>query len=326
MEFLDANGRWAARILAAAVVVAAAWLVFSLATDEHREEPRLAVLPDHPSVVVNLAGVFPEAPAEPLAKPLGIAVTEQHVYVAEAEGGRIACFSPEGRPHWTYDLPPTQAGARPYPMSLAVIDDGGLAVVDGAGNRVLLLDLSDEHELSVAGILGSGYPSEAPRVPTAVAYGEGQLFVADSARREIRIYDENGRLVRSIGDTLDPPLTHVGAMALRDDVLIVTDGNTGRIASFDLSANDRAHRIADGYQLPRGVTALGAGLAVVDVLGLSVDVYGANEKVFLTIDESSVDAGLLIAPEQVAWRDEPSRLYVTDALRGQVIVFNVRHE
>ncbi|MEK7732401.1 MAG: hypothetical protein AAB363_11150, partial [Planctomycetota bacterium] len=88
------------------------------------------------------------------------------------------------------------------PHALAVREPGLLAVADGTGAAVHILDLENRTHLLV-----SGFGEERFAVPVGVAWAGERLFVTDAGRREVIELDTDGHFVRSFGkETLRRPV------------------------------------------------------------------------------------------------------------------------
>jgi len=289
--------------------------------------PEASVLlppPADESVVISYAGILPSEEETPLANPLGIASDGERLYVAEADAGRIAVFLAEGTRIGEIPVPPSSGARLAYPTGVAVTDDGRLAVVDGAGGRVVLMEASITDEPEVLGVLGGDEGGGAPIQPTSVTYGDGLFLVSDAVTHDIKVYDAEGTYLRSIGLETEPPLVYPAGVVQSGAVVYVADSNTGVVSVLTSGSGRLLSTFPDTYSLPRGMAPLGGGVVLVDVFGPAVyicDVSG--ERVHVIDNETVPDAGLS-APEGVTWIPEQGRLYVTDGTRGRVIVFNVR--
>jgi DNA-binding beta-propeller fold protein YncE len=111
------------------------------------------------------------------------------------------------------------------PQYLAVDGKGYLYVSDWGNGRVNKYDFDGNFVLSIGGrstLRLSG--------PTGIAYQEQQLFVADSSRRRIVVYDESGNSLYSFGaGVLDGP---EGIAFYDSNHLLVVD--RGKLLEYDL--------------------------------------------------------------------------------------------
>ncbi|MGB4593735.1 MAG: hypothetical protein WBI63_08200 [Coriobacteriia bacterium] len=307
-------------VLLAAVIAGGVWW--------HMSRPVGVVDLKKPSgdatATVSYAGQFPPDDRPKLLNPLGIAIEGERLYVAESDAARISVFGLSGEVLGSIPLPAAAGALAAYPADVAVVNPELLAVVDTAAQRVVLI-ASDPQAESIPVIAGAADKKTAPAQPTAVAASDGEVFVADSATRDIKVYDSDGGFVRSIGGDLKPALTFVGGMCVLGDGLYVTDSNAGKILLLDLATGKQIAIFPDSRALPRGITAgPDDGLLVVDTFSRTVDITsGDGTRVDLIDGEASGD-GALGSPRDIAWDAGDSRAYVTDATSGLIKVYNIR--
>lgn len=318
VEPLDLLVAMAAIVIVAALVVAVSVVGWPFGNDP------FAPLPDDRSVVVNLAGSFPAEREEPLAGPHGIAIDGASVYVAEADAGQIAVFSVRGKRVGEIILTPAAGSDSAVPTSLAAAERRRVAVVDAVAKRVLVYKVTRRGASDLLFTVGETDAATAPVHPTAVAYGHGVFYVADAETDTIGVYDSDGAFVSSLAAALDPPLGHIGGIAVTDKQLVLTESDRGRVVVFDLGSGAVSSVFTDAYALPRGIVAMRDRVAVAEVLGGAVHVCDATGARTHTIDVRTVPERPPVSPEGVAWNDSTGRLYVTEPDAGRVRVFNVR--
>lgn len=321
---------WTALAVVVAVGILALGALWLLG---RRETPvELAPPAAESTVTITYAGEFPGGDGvAPLDGPRGIAADSQSLYVAESDAGRIRVFGHDGAPRGEIALPTAPGTSRAYPVDVAVLDDGRLAVVDtaGAAGRVVLVPLDSSAE-TTPGMLGTG--DEQPRRPTAVASWEGRLYVADAGDRSVRVFDPaSGRLLDRLATELDPRLTFVTGMDVRGGRVYVSDSNAGRLVVFDVKTGRQASTLDQDFSLPRGLdTEDGGHIFVADVFGRSVYVLDQGGRVVDAVGPQGKSPGgrdlegTLGKPEGLVWIASSERLYVTDAGSGVVRVYNVR--
>lgn len=306
----------------AIVVIAIIAVVVSLILGNHPGRVTLADLSDETTATVGFAGSFPAEEDAALANPLGIAYAGRRLYVAESDAGRVAIFDERGGRVGAIELAPAKGLPTVYPASIAVADDR-LAIVDNTAPRVIVVDAEPADPADV--VITLGERGNAPVQPTAVAYADGEYFVADAGDKSIKVYDAEGAHVRTLGETLAPRLAFVGALEVGEAGLSATDSNAGRVVVIDPQTGVLRTTFPDRMTLPRGMAALGDGvLAIVDTFERSVFITEADGTRRSTIDAITVPDALLDSPRDAAWIDEDRRLYVTDATTGRVYVYNVR--
>ncbi|MBN2848489.1 MAG: hypothetical protein JXP72_08600, partial [Coriobacteriia bacterium] len=166
-------------LLVAAAV--AAWILLEPAAPGR---VRFAELSEDSTATVGLAGVFPAEEEPPLANPLGIAWDGERLFVAESDAGAVRIFDAEGGDLGVIVLPAAGDLPAAYPSVLAIAGER-LAIVDNAANRVIVVEAEPAEAADVLFTLGSG--DDAPRQPTAVAYADGEFFVADAGDGTIKV-------------------------------------------------------------------------------------------------------------------------------------------
>ncbi|MDO9556442.1 MAG: hypothetical protein Q7J82_02510 [Coriobacteriia bacterium] len=266
---------------------------------------------------------FPASEDPALENPIGIDSDGRRLYVAESGAGCIAVFTLDGRRLDDIAVPPAEGRSDVYPSDVAVMGDGRIAVTDNASARVLVLR-TDKKAAPVSVIGEDG--SRAPDQPTALAYANGELFVADGSSHTVLVFSaDSGEYLRELGQELSPPLTYCGGMFLAEDGLHITDSNAGRVLVLDARSGELVHVLPEHYVLPRGIVqGIDSEEFVVDTFGKKVvAITGEGIRRFGT-DELTDPMAELLSPRDACWIGEHGRLYVTDANAGDVVVYNVR--
>jgi DNA-binding beta-propeller fold protein YncE len=282
-----------------------------------------AELPSDPSVTVNYAGVFPAADEQPLDQPFGIAIRGRRVYVAESGTGSIRIFNLHGESRGRIVLPAAEE-SRAVPTAIALTDDGRIAVIDAITRNVSVFRARSDDSAEALFVLGEDDPATAPVRPMGVAFADGEFFVVDGGDPLVRVYDEDGRLVRALGEDLEQPIENPGGIAAVDGELLVSDTKSGQVAVLDGAEGGEVRRFPDVYVVPRTIASAGDGLVLTDVLGQAVYVTDARGARTHVIDSTTVPDWTPGLPEGVAWTPVKDRAYVTDNRSGHVWVFNVR--
>jgi hypothetical protein len=149
-------------------------------------------------------------------------------------------------------------------------------------------------------------------------------YIADGATRTIKMYDRDGGYIGLLRDGDPLPVEAPSGLAYGGDHLVVSDSANGRVALVALS--DGVQDVIDPatYSLPRAVAALPGGYAVADVLGRTIAVGTDVAERSHMVDAQRVPDWPLGGPEGVVWVQRTGRLYVSDAIRGRIVVFNLR--
>ncbi|MCK8114673.1 NHL repeat-containing protein [Anaerosoma tenue] len=309
-------------MLAVIVLVAVAVTVSILLQESRPGQVELAEFSRDTMATVMLAGMFPGAEQPPLANPIGIAWDGEFLYVAESDAGVVRIFDAEGGDAGVIVIPSASSVASAYPSVVAVAD-GRIVVVDNAADRAVVVDAEPATPATITLTLGSS--GQAPGQPTAVTYAEGEFFVADAADGTVKVYDTGGAYTRVLGADAKAPMGFSAGLAVTAEGLVVTDPGAGRLIVLDPDSGERVVLHEGLHMTPRSIAALGDGrMAVLDALALRVAIVDADGMIVDSIDEVSVPSGGLVSPRGMAWVPEDSRLYITDAGTGRVMVYGIR--
>lgn len=307
-------------IILIAVIVGVVWYFMLRPVGE----VDLAAPPAETTATVTYAGQFPPQDRPRLMNPLGVAIDGERVYVAESDAGRVRVFGLSGEEIGSIAVPVAKGAPAAYPADVAVVNPESMAVVDTSGQRVVLLP-TDPDASAEAVVVGASDAKTAPRQPTAVASADGEVFVADGATHDIKVYDADGVYLRVAAKGLKPALTFVGGLCVVGDGLYATDSNAGRVLVLDAGTGKQLAIFPDARALPRGIAAGPQdGLLVVDTFSRTVDVTSGDGVRFDMIDGNTAEAGALGSPRDVAWDAANNRAYVTDAASGEIVIYNVQ--
>ena len=268
-----------------------------------------------------------------VTQPLGVAVTPdgEHVYVTQSGGKRTVLeFDHSG--HVVASLvPPTSTGAAHVPVYVAINPQTtDVYVTDRMTSAIYVYTANGTYirTFKPTGLTGSW-------APLGITFAsDGTMYVTEVGGKTHRIVviDPSGKVVREIVGA-DQPMTFPNGIAVNSDgVVVVADGNNGRLLAFDpagklVGAVNRG--IGEGdLGLPRGVALDDSGrIFVVDTTNQTVHVYRLGDKGSNTIafigafgDEGVAD-GLFEYPNGVA-TDTRSDIYITDRENGRIQVWS----
>lgn len=209
------------------------------------------------------------------------------------------------------------------PVGIAADGAGGFLVADADIGYVLRLTADGVP----AGSMGEG---ELGR-PTGLCRSEasGEIFVADSAQHDIKVFDDAGRLIRSIGGRgIEPGRfngpTHLSCSGER---LYVTDTLNARVqvlshAGEPQSSIGQRGLFVGNLVRPKGVVTDRDGhVYVVESYYDHMLVFSEAGELLLPIGGSGNGAGQFFLPAG-AWTDDGSRLFVADMFNGRVVVLD----
>ena len=209
------------------------------------------------------------------------------------------------------------------PVGIAADGAGGFLVADADIGYVLRLTADGDP----AGSMGQGVLAR----PTGLCRSEaaGEIFVADSAAHDIKVFDDTGRLVRSIGGRGVEPGRFNGPthLSCSGDRLYVTDTLNARVQVLSLSGEPQASIGQRGLFVgnlvrPKGVVTDRDGhVYVVESYYDHVLVFNTDGDLLLPIGGTGSAPGRFFLPAG-AWTDDGSRLFVADMFNGRVVVLD----
>ncbi len=277
------------------------------------------------TATVAFAGQFPAEDADPLVRPLAIDGDGERLYVADGDAGVVIAYSYDGAATDTITIDPAGGAAAFYPVDIAVLSDGRIAIVDASASRVIVVDPESAGEVA-----SFTTADEVPLQPTAIDAADGLVAIADATTAAIRVFEEDGSFVRDIGTEMETPLTFVGGLALDDGLVYVSDSNAGRVLVLDIETGEVDTILEQRFELPRGLTPIRADeLAIVEGFGGQVVLFGVESQTQTDVvgnerTEYYEEGGGLTTPEAVFWDSDGERLYVADPSVGRIKVYLVR--
>lgn len=207
------------------------------------------------------------------------------------------------------------------PVAVTTVWGGDIAVSDAALGFVARLD--------DAGVPTGKIGAEHLLRPTGLAFdpARGLLYVADTVDNNIKVYDEAGRRVRTIGAAGEGPgqfnaPTH---LAFADGKLYVSDTLNSRVQVLDAEGRHLRSFGQRGLYVghltrPKGI-AVGDGVVyVVESYYGHLLTYGAGGEFLMGINGSGLDKGEFLLPSGV-WTDKQGRVFVADMFNRRVVVF-----
>jgi len=168
--------------------------------------------------------------------------------------------------------------------------------------------------------------------PTGVARDaeRGRVYVSDTHAHDVKVFDDEGRLIDSIGNRGDDEgtLNYPTHLAYADDRLYVTDGMNARVQIFDMqgrvisTVGRRGLYIGD-LTRPKGVTADSFGnIYVVESFYDNLLVFNSQGQFLMPIGGTGKEIGQFYLPAGV-WSDRQNRIYVADMFNGRIVIFQL---
>jgi DNA-binding beta-propeller fold protein YncE len=261
---------------------------------------------------------------EAFARPGAVAERDGVLYVAD----------PGAQALWILDAPRdryariTQIGEQGLvsPVALALGANGSVFVADTALKRVLLLDRD--------GTLIRTFATQGLERPAGLAWDEEtqELYVLDSLRHRIAVFDANGILLGNLGESgrNNGQFNHPTHLALDASdtrgALLVTDALNFRVQALDRSGNflwkfGKAGNGTGDFAAPKGIATDSAGhVYVVDALFDAVQIFDRQGRLLLGFGEHGTGRGQFTLPSGIYISAE-DKVYVADAYNHRVQVF-----
>ncbi len=179
-----------------------------------------------------------------LLRPTGVAVDgrEKRLYVVDTAGHRVAVFSLDGRPLFSFGSRGSGEGELNYPTHIALDRNGDVYVMDSLNFRVQIFDRDGKY-LSQFGGNGTGIGDFVKPKGIAVD-GEGHVWVADSLRNSIQVFDRQGRLLLIFGRSGGEAgqfMVPAGITVDSADRLYVADSYNYRVQAFQYLRQGGSH-------------------------------------------------------------------------------------
>lgn len=209
------------------------------------------------------------------------------------------------------------------PAGLALAPQGGLFVADAELGVVVRLDANGRPVAS----LGRG----ALQRPVGLAHdpARGELFVADAYAHDVKVFDDAGTLLRTLGrrgsgaGEFNFP-TH---LAFANGELYVTDTMNSRVQVLRAADGAPVRRFGQrGLYLgnlvrPKGVSVDAEGnVYVVESYHDNLLVFSRSGEFLLPIGGTGTATGRFYLPSGV-WVDGRNRVHVADMFNGRVVLF-----
>lgn len=246
---------------------------------------------------------------------------QQRIYVADGQGRKVIVFDVNKNQVLNWQNSSEYLGFV-TPVGIAKGANDTLLVSDAGLGVIVILDQSGDPVGRIDHVL-------LERPAGIVRHAKsGLIFVADTPRHVIRVFNDQGELLRTIGKKGDQALqfnspTH---LALHNDELYVSDTLNSRIQVLGVDGKYRREFGKRGLYLgnmprPKGVAVDPEGrIYVVESYYDYLLVYDAQGRPLLPIGGSGRGAGQFNLPSGV-WTDDAGKIYVADMFNNRVAVF-----
>lgn len=206
------------------------------------------------------------------------------------------------------------------PSALALSQRGILAVADGAGACVHIIDLEERTHHRV-----TGWGEERFAVPAGVTWAGERLFVTDAHRRDVVELDTKGRVHGNF--SIDEMKRPVGITFVpQRGQLYVVDGGAHCVRVFDLAGTPITtlgrQGLAPGeFNFPSHITSVGDRIVVADSGNVRIQWLDLDGRFVRAFGRRGDGAGDFSLPKGVAV-DGHGHLYVVDARFENIQVFD----
>lgn len=208
------------------------------------------------------------------------------------------------------------------PAGLALAPQRGLFVADAELGVVVRLDAQGQPLQRI----GRGVLQRPVGVARDAA--RGRLFVADTYAHDIKVFDDAGTLLRTIGrrGSGDGEFNFPTHLAFAGDELYVTDTMNSRVQVIDADGAVRRRLGQRGLYLgnlvrPKGVSVDAEGnVYVVESYHDSLLVFSPRGEFLLPIGGTGTSTGRFYLPAGV-WVDAKNRVHVADMFNGRIVLF-----
>ena len=209
------------------------------------------------------------------------------------------------------------------PIAIVPVDKDRLAVSDAKLKAIFLLDRKGQP----VGKIGSGFVER----PTGLAFdaARGHLYVADTEASDIKVFADDGSLIKTIGRPGSEPgeLNAPTHLAFSDDRLYVSDALNNRIQVFDVEGEFVRAIGEAGVHVGQLTRPKGVAVASDSKLTYIVESYFAHLLIYdeqgqflMGIDGSGLMDGKFMLPAGI-WLGSDSKIFVADMYNNRVVIF-----
>jgi len=265
-----------------------------------------------------------EASAQPqvLQRPSGLVGDEAgRLYVSDTSRQAVFVFDEKAGELQLWER--ASAALRFVAPSGLAVAAGRLWVADAELGAVFVLDAQGEPQ----GVVGRGLLQR----PTGLARDArtGWLYVADTVAHDIKVFDDSGRLLRTLGRRGTGPgeFNYPSHLAFALGELYVTDTLNSRVQVFAADGAlpvrilGRRGLVLGDLVRPKGVSVDSDGnVYVVESYHDSLLVYSPKGEFLMPIGGTGKATGRFYLPAGV-WVDARNRVHVADMFNGRIVLF-----
>ena len=256
--------------------------------------------------------------SETFVKPFGIALDEEDNLCLTDTGAGLVCYYDRAKKKWhKWD----KIGKIQFVSPVSIAKKQGIFFVADSGlDSVIAFDET--------GRLLARITNHLER-PSAVALINEQLFVADSQRHKVVVFDLSGQYHREFGRRGVGPgefnfPTHLGAD--NQGSLYVTDSMNSRVQILDLEGHYKGQvgTIGDStgkFGRPKGVAVDPLGhIYVLDALFDNLQIFDRSGQLLLNLGETGAQRGQFWLPNGIAI-SKSNEIFIADSYNRRLQVF-----
>lgn len=267
-----------------------------------------------------------EERVEMLKRPSGVvADSAGNVYAADSDLSIIFVFDIERN-----TLRFLGEGVFSAPIGLAIDNKKGVIyVTDSKQDKVVGIDKNRGNV-----VMNIGAPGEFKN-PSGVAFDEerGRLYVSDSQNHFIKVYDNNGKFLFTIGKrgVEDGEFNFPSYIAFKNGKLYVSDTLNYRVQIFDSDGKflKKFGKIGDApgfFSRPKGIGVDSEGhIYVVDAAFNNFQIFDEDGQLLLWVGHTGEEPGGMSLPSGL-YIDHADRIYLSDTFNRRVQVFQYLKE
>lgn len=269
-----------------------------------------------------VVGLFEEEKPNILQRPQAVIGDEKgRIFVTDVSRAAVFVFD---EPAGELKVWENAIGLRPFiaPIGIATGRGGSIWVADAELRIIAHLD-KDGNTLDPIG-------TDLLERPTGLARDSatGDLYVADTYAHNIKVFSEDGALLRTLGQRGEAPgefnfPTH---LAIARDKLYVTDTMNNRVQIFPLAGGDPQVIGQRGLYLgnlvrPKGVaTDNENNIYIVESYYDNLLIFNESGEFLMPIGGVGQSTGRFYLPSGV-WVDSFNRVFVVDTFNGRITLF-----
>jgi DNA-binding beta-propeller fold protein YncE len=207
-----------------------------------------------------------------------------------------------------------------------------VGIVSGRQGEILVADaeLARVVRLSADGTPLGEFGKGLLKRPTGLARDakRGRVFVADTHGHDIKVFDDDGRLIEQWGQRGDAAgdLNFPTHLTWSEGKLYVSDAINARVQVFDEGGQPLRQIGQRGLYVgnlvrPKGVATDDEGnLYVIESMHDTLLVFDTTGRLLISIGGTGTDVGRFYLPAGV-WVDARNRVFVADMFNGRIVVF-----